>query len=70
MEQERIGDIREAFEPYYETAEIDEPTDPNLIYVLHSELGAFQYYWAEEIEAFAKALIALACLKIPPESQG
>ncbi|MDU8928316.1 type I restriction endonuclease [Alisedimentitalea sp. MJ-SS2] len=48
-------DIKEAFKPYFETAEIDEPTDPNMIYRLHSDLVAFQYFWAQEVEAFAAA---------------
>ena len=48
-------DIQAAFKPYFETAEIDEPTDPNMIYRLHSDLVAFQYFWTQEVEAFAKA---------------
>lgn len=48
-------EIKEAFKPYFETAEIDEPTDPNQIYVLHSNLVNTQVFWAQELEAFAKA---------------
>ena len=48
-------DIQVAFKPYFETAEIDEPTDPNMIYRLHSDLVAFQYFWTQEVEAFAAA---------------
>lgn len=60
-------DIKEAFKPYFQTAEIDEPTDPNMIYRLHSDLVGFQYFWAQEVEAFAKAFYDL---KRKPQDQG
>jgi type I restriction enzyme R subunit len=47
-------DIKEAFKPYYERTEIDEPTDPNQLYTLKTRLDAFQFYWHQEIEDFAK----------------
>ena len=48
-------DIQNAFKPYFETAEIDVPTDPNIIYRLKSEIDHYRYILAEEIERFARA---------------
>ena len=48
--------IAEAFKAYFETAEIDEPTDPNIIYRLKSEIEDYRYILAVEIERFARAL--------------
>ena len=47
-------DIREAFKPYYERTEIDQPVEPNLVYTLKTKLDAFQIYWLQEVEDFAK----------------
>lgn len=47
-------EIREAFKPYYEQTEIDAPTDPNQLHALKLKLDAFQFYWRQEVEAFAK----------------
>ena len=60
-------EIKEAFKPYYQTAEIDEPTDPNMIYRLHSELQGYQYFWTQEVEAFATAFYDP---KRKPQDQG
>jgi len=49
-----LDDIREAFEPYYVCTAIDEPTDPNRLYDLRTELDAYQIYWPQEIDNFAK----------------
>ncbi len=46
-------DIKEAFAPFYEVTQIDEPTDPNLIYTLKSALEDFQYFWKQEVDDFA-----------------
>ena len=48
-------DILESFAPYYEKPEIDEPTDPNQLYTLKTNLEAFQYFWKQEVEDFARA---------------
>ena len=48
-------DITDAFKPYFEAAEIDEPTDPNMIYRLKSEIEDYRYVLAGEIERFARA---------------
>jgi type I restriction enzyme R subunit len=47
-------EIKEAFEPYYETTLLSEATDPNLLYELQTRLGAFPVYGAADVEAFAK----------------
>lgn len=52
--ENEIGDIEESFAPYYERPEIDEPTDPNQLYILKTNLEAFQYFWKQEVEDFAK----------------
>ena len=49
-----VQEIQDAFKPYYETTEIDERVDPNLIYTLKHKLDAFQIYWHQEVEDFSK----------------
>lgn len=51
-------DIQEAFEPYYADANIDESTDPNLIWDIVSKLDGADIYEIEEIEQVANAFIA------------
>lgn len=48
-------DIREAFEPYYQTAALMGVSDPNLIYELKNKLDAQAIYRWEEVESFFKA---------------
>lgn len=48
-------EIKEAFAPYYERSEIDEPTDPNLLFDLKTRLENFQYFYAQDVEDFASA---------------
>ena len=45
--------IREAFEPYYETTLLSEATDPNLLYEIQTRLGAFPVYTPADIHNFA-----------------
>lgn len=47
-------EIKEAFEPYYETTLLSEATDPNLLYELQNKLADFSVFMNSEIEAFAK----------------
>ncbi|HVA29212.1 MAG TPA: DEAD/DEAH box helicase family protein [Candidatus Baltobacteraceae bacterium] len=57
-DQERI---KEAFLPYFETAEIDAPTDPNVVYDLAKtidEFGVPHLYTANDIETFGNELFA------------
>jgi type I restriction enzyme R subunit len=48
-------DIRTSFQPYYETAELADVSDPNLIHALQAKLDAQLIYIPEEVEAFAVA---------------
>lgn len=57
--ENEIEEIKEAFAPYYETSEIDEPTDPNLLFDLKVRLDDFQYYYRQEIEDFAKVFFKM-----------
>ena len=50
-------EIREAFEPYYETTLLSEATDPNLLYELQARLESVPVYTNADVEAFAKAFI-------------
>ncbi len=45
--------IKAAFEPYFETTLLSEATDPNLLYEIHSNLGAFPVFTAADIDTFA-----------------
>ncbi|MGF6637031.1 type I restriction endonuclease subunit R [Paraburkholderia sp. MM6662-R1] len=45
-------DIVAAFQPYYETAELEDVSDPNLIHALQSKLDAELIYTPEEVDAF------------------
>jgi type I restriction enzyme, R subunit len=48
-------DIKEAFEPYYNTTELEDVTDPNIVYDLQTKLAASAIYTSVEVEAYAKA---------------
>jgi len=48
-------EIREAFEPYYKTAELMGVSDPNQIYALQDKLDAQGIYRHDEVESFFKA---------------
>ena len=50
-------EIRKSFLPYYRTAEILQPTDPDLIYDLQAKLAMQAIYTDEEVEAFAAAFL-------------
>ncbi|MDQ0159745.1 type I restriction endonuclease subunit R [Alkalibacillus salilacus] len=43
-------DIQKAFEPYYEATQLEDTTDPNILYDIQTELDAFQVYVESEIE--------------------
>jgi len=47
-------EIRQAFEPYYETTLLSEETDPNLLYDVQGRLLDFGVYTADDVEAFAR----------------
>jgi len=48
-------EVLESFQPYYSTAELEDVSDPNLIYDLQHKLDEERIYTWEEVEAFADA---------------
>jgi type I restriction enzyme R subunit len=67
--ENEVDDMVKAFSPYYERPEIDEPTDPNLLYTLKTNLEAFQLFWKQEVEEFAKVFFKPKA-KQRPSDQG
>lgn len=51
------AEIQEAFEPYFIDAQIDESTDPNLIWDIISKLDGADIYELEEVEQVASAFL-------------
>ncbi len=51
-------DIKEAFEPYYQTTTLEDVTDPNLIYDLEFKLKSNNIFTAQEVENFAKVFFS------------
>jgi type I restriction enzyme, R subunit len=51
--QNSIEEIQEAFRPYFEASELEEPTDLNQLYALESRIWTFGLLDREEIERFA-----------------
>lgn len=51
------ADIQEAFEPYFLDAQIDESTDPNLIWDIISKLDGADIYELDEVEQVASAFL-------------
>ncbi|MXY53020.1 MAG: DEAD/DEAH box helicase [Gammaproteobacteria bacterium] len=47
-------DIKEAFQPYYETTLLSEETDPNLLYEVQARLLDSGVFAEEDVESFAK----------------
>ncbi len=47
-------EIRQAFQPYYETTVLEKETDPNSIYKIKNKLDDFHVYQYSEVENFAK----------------
>lgn len=50
-------EIRNSFLPYYRTAEILQPTDPDLIYDIQAKLAMQAIYTDDEVDAFATAFL-------------
>jgi len=48
------GQIKQAFEPYYEATLLTEATDPNLLYDLQQKLDDFHFYTPEEVDRLAE----------------
>ena len=49
------ADIKEAFEPYYNTTELEDVTDPNMVYDLQTKLEASTIFTQRDVENYAKA---------------
>lgn len=55
-----VNDAQEvlaAFKTYYETAELEDVTDPNLVYSLRAKLDASGYYDTSEVERVVKVVM-------------
>ncbi|OQK17960.1 restriction endonuclease subunit R [Methyloprofundus sedimenti] len=50
-------DILEAFQPYYQTAELDDVSDPDLIFDLFDKLRAAGIFQWQEVEQFCNAFL-------------
>lgn len=48
-------DIKEAFEPYYNITEIEDVTDPNIVYDMQTKLDASNIFTTIEVENYANA---------------
>jgi type I restriction enzyme R subunit len=48
-------DIKEAFEPYYNTTELEDVTDPNIVYDMQAKLEASDIFTATEVKRYAEA---------------
>lgn len=51
----KTEDIKEAFEPYYSTTEIEDITDPNSVYEMQTKLESNSIFTRTEVENYAKA---------------
>lgn len=49
-----LEEIKDAFEPYYETTVLSEATDPNLLYEVQARLSEFPVFTVADVDAFAK----------------
>ncbi|WP_375184293.1 type I restriction endonuclease subunit R [Aquabacterium sp.] len=48
-------EILKSFQPYYRTAQLEEPTDPNVVHELMTKLNKVGVYYWTEVEQFAEA---------------
>jgi type I restriction enzyme R subunit len=49
----QVEEIKEAFEPYYQSTHLEELTDPNMVYELEEKLQENGLFTAQEVEKFA-----------------
>lgn len=47
-------EIKEAFQPYYESTAIDQGADPQHLYALQTKLNNYQVYYQSEVDSFCK----------------
>ncbi|MBN2488787.1 MAG: type I restriction endonuclease subunit R, partial [Methanosarcinaceae archaeon] len=62
-------DIYNAFQPYYELTTIEEPSDPNHLYDLKSQIEKHHIIWQLEMDAFCKLYFS-SKEKMRPSDQG
>jgi len=48
------ADIKEAFEPYYNTTELEDVTDPNIVYDMQAKLEASDIFTVTEVNRYAE----------------
>ncbi|MCP4638818.1 MAG: type I restriction endonuclease subunit R, partial [bacterium] len=48
-----MGEVRDAFQPYYEATFLTEATDPNKLYDLKRNAEEFLLYYQQDVDAFA-----------------
>ncbi len=53
-----IEDIKEAFEPYYNTTELEDVTNPNIVYDMQIKLEASSIFTSMEVEKYAEAFFS------------
>ena len=53
-----IEDIKEAFEPYYTTSEIDDVTNPNIVYEIQTKLEGNGIFTPNDVENYAQAFFS------------
>jgi len=51
-------DIKEAFEPYYNTTELEDVTNPNIVYDMQTKLEASSIFTSMEVENYAEAFFS------------
>ncbi|MPZ52346.1 MAG: DEAD/DEAH box helicase [Acidimicrobiia bacterium] len=57
-----VDEIREAFQPFYETTELSEATDPNLLYDVRTNLMEFGVIWPDDLDRYAEAFFSDAAI--------
>lgn len=50
-------DIQEAFRPYYETAKLEEFTDPNILYQIEAKIRSYSLYSEDEVNRFVDLFV-------------
>lgn len=51
-------DIKESFQPYYESTNLSEVTDPNILYDLQAEIGPYQVFTEDEVQRVSELEVA------------
>ncbi|MEE3808247.1 type I restriction endonuclease [Lysinibacillus fusiformis] len=51
-------DIKESFQPYYESTNLSEVTDPNILYDLQAEIEPYQVFTEDEVQGVSELEVA------------